>query len=112
MSTPMQTLNRIRHTHDDYEEEEVILPRYKDFIKSILITKLSLFDMTDDNMFKHYSPYIIVHGILRKHPEHALILNDLQGLGVPRTNSMPAFNIPNKMHYQFLFYAIPIKKAP
>ena len=107
----MQTLNRIRYTHDDYEEEEVILPRYKDFIKAILITKLSWFDMTDDKMYKHYSPYLMVHGILKKHPEHALIMNDLQGLGVLRTDSMPAFNVDKKMHYHFLFYAIPINKA-
>jgi len=107
----MQTLNRIRHTHDDYEDEPVFVPKYKDFIKTILITKLSLFDMTDDTMYEHYSPYLIVHGILKKHPEHVLILNDLQGLGVPRREYMGAFNIDKKMHYHFLFHAIPIKKA-
>ena len=111
MSTPMQTLIRIRHANDDYEEEEVIVPRYKDFIKAILITKVSMFDMTDDKMYEHYSPYLMVHGILKKHPEHALIMNDLQGGNIPRNDVMPAFQVDKKMHYHFLFYAIPINKA-
>lgn len=107
----MQTLIRIHHANDDYEDEPVFVPKYKDFIRAILITKLSLFDMTDDTMYEYYSPYLITHGILKKHPEHALILNDLQGGNLPRNHVMPAFQVDKKMHYHFLFHAIPIKKA-
>lgn len=121
MNTPIQALVKIRDAWDDFEPEPIYVPTFKDFIQTILITKLPLFDIHDDGMYKHYSPYLIVREIVRKHPEHILIANEINQLNQPSANMTGGKSenrypewideLQKKWHFLYLFHAIPKKKA-